>query len=142
MLSKRNWKYLNRAHALAATSTYGTKNIKIGAVLVDKHRNEYHGKNSCKSNPMQQKYNKHRFGQEIHDSIGHCMHAEMAAIKTAINKRVDLTGATIYVARIGSKRSEYGMCRPCAACFDAIRAVGIGDIFYTTEQGVAHEHVM
>lgn len=77
----------------------------------------------------------------FHDAISHVMHAEMAAIKKAINKRADLVGASIYVARVGGKHSEYGMCRPCAACLGAIRAVGIAEIFYTTEQGFAYEQL-
>lgn len=141
MLTKHDLKYLRRAHSLAATSTYGTKNIKIGAVVVDKQGNTYSGKNTKKSDPIQQKYNHKRFGQDVHDSIGHSMHAEMAAIKNAIIKRANLQGATIYVSRVGGSHSEYGMCRPCPACIGAVKAVGIEHIIYTTEQGVCHEYV-
>lgn len=140
--TKRDMKYFQHALALAETSTYAPKNIKIGAVVVDKRGLEYAGKNISKSHPLQQKFNHKRFGLDIHDGIGHSLHAEMAAIKVAINKRIDLTGASIYVARIGGKHSQYGMCRPCAACMSAARAVGITDIFYTTEEGIAHERVM
>jgi len=142
LLTKRAKKHLKHALTLAHSSTYGTKNIKIGAVLVDKRGNTYTGSNSNKSHPLQHRYNKHRFGVEIHDTIGHSLHAELAAIKSAINKRVDLTGAAIYIVRVGSKTFNFGMCRPCAACMGAILAVGITDIFYTTEQGVAHERVL
>lgn len=140
--TKRDWKHLNNALSLAHTSTYGIKNIRIGAIVVDKQGNTYTGSNSNKSHPMQRRYNKRRFGMEIHDTIVHTLHAEMAAIKNAINKRVDLNGAAIYVSRVGGKNTKYGMCRPCKACMGAIQAVGITDIFYTTEQGIAHERVM
>lgn len=140
-LRKRDLKYFNRALSLAHTSTYGVKNIKIGATVVDKRGNTYDGYNSKKSNPLQYHHNKRRFGMEIHDGISHALHAEMAAIKLAINKRVDLTGASLYVARVGGRDSPYGMCRPCAACMGAAIAVGITDIFYTTECGYAHERI-
>jgi tRNA(Arg) A34 adenosine deaminase TadA len=133
---KRDLKYFNRALGLAHTSTYGVKNIKIGATVVDKRGNTYDGCNSKKSNPLQYHHNKRRFDMHIHDGITHTLHAEMAAIKLAINKRIDLTGASLYVARVGGKESSYGMCRPGAAV-----AVGITDIFYTTECGYAHERI-
>jgi len=138
---KKELKYLASALTLAHSSTYGVKNIKIGALVVDKRGNQYIGRNSSKSDPMQYFYNKKRFDGEIFDSVGHALHAEMAAIKNAINRRVDLTGAAIYIARVGSN-TQYGMCRPCAACLAAVIAVGITDIFYTTEQGIAHERVL
>ena len=140
-LRKRDLKYFNRALSLAHTSTYGIKNIKIGATVVDKRGNAYDGTNSKKSHPMQRRFNHRRFGGIIHDAISHAMHAEMAAIKLAINKRADLNGASIYVARVGGRDSIYGMCRPCAACMGAAIAVGITDIFYTTEHGYAHEQI-
>jgi len=140
--TKRDLKYFKRAFNLARSSTYGTKNIRIGACVVDKRGTIYDGSNSKKSHPMQHRFNKRRFGGEVIDTVGHTLHAEMAAIKAAINKRVDLNGAAIYVARVGGKHSFYGMCRPCRACMGAIQAVGIVDIFYTTEQGYAHERVL
>jgi deoxycytidylate deaminase len=139
---KKELRHLAGAFALARTSICGNRNIKIGATVVDKRGIQYSGVNSNKSHPMQQRFNKRRFGAEIHDTVGHTLHAEMAAIKNAINRRVDLTGAAIYIARIGGKNTKYGMCRPCKACMEAIISVGITDIFYTTEQGIAHERVM
>lgn len=49
-LRKRDLKYFNRALSLAHTSTYGVKNIKIGATVVDKCGNTYDGYNS--KNPI------------------------------------------------------------------------------------------
>lgn len=141
-MRKRDHRFFNRAFALAQKSTYGIKNIRIGATVVDKRGNTYDGVNSKKSHPMQRRFNTRRFGGEVPDKVGHTIHAEMAAIRAAINKRADLTGASIYVARIGGRDSIYGMCRPCKACMGAIQAVGITDIFYTTERGYAHEQVL
>lgn len=138
---KRDLKYFNRALSLAHTSTYDSKNIKIGATVVDKRGNTYDGCNSKKSHPLQRQFNHRRFSGVHLDTVTHAMHAEMAAIKLAINKRVDLTGASVYVARVGGRDSLYGMCRPCAACLGAAIAVGITDIFYTTECGYAHERI-
>jgi deoxycytidylate deaminase len=60
----------------------------------------------------------------------HCsVHAEVDAIK----KAKDVTGATIYVARV-NKRGEARDSRPCKRCYEVIRTNGIKKIVYTTSE--------
>lgn len=60
----------------------------------------------------------------------HCsVHAEVDAIK----KAKDVSGATIYVARV-NRRGEARDSRPCKRCYEVIRKNGIKKIVYTTSE--------
>ena len=60
----------------------------------------------------------------------HCsVHAEIDAIK----KAKDVTGATIYVARV-NKRGKARDSRPCTRCYEVIKNNGIKKIIYTTSE--------
>jgi deoxycytidylate deaminase len=60
----------------------------------------------------------------------HCsVHAEVDAIKRA----KDVSGATIYVARV-NRRGEQRDSRPCSRCYEAIKESGIRKIVYTTSE--------
>jgi deoxycytidylate deaminase len=60
----------------------------------------------------------------------HCsVHAEVDAIK----KAKDVSGATIYVARV-NRRGEQRDSRPCSRCYEAIKSSGIKKIVYTTSE--------
>jgi len=60
----------------------------------------------------------------------HCsVHAEIDAIKKAKN----VSGATIYVARI-NKRGQQRDSRPCSSCLESIRRNGIKKIVYTMSE--------
>lgn len=60
----------------------------------------------------------------------HCsVHAEVDAIKRAR----DVSGATIYVARV-NRRGEQRDSRPCSRCYEAIKESGIRKIVYTTSE--------
>ena len=60
----------------------------------------------------------------------HCsVHAEVDAIK----KAKDVTGATIYVARV-NKRGKARDSRPCNRCYEVIKNNGIKKIVYSTSE--------
>lgn len=60
----------------------------------------------------------------------HCsVHAEIDAIK----KAKDVSGATIYVARV-NKRGVARDSRPCNRCYEVIKNNGIKKIIYTTSE--------
>ena len=64
------------------------------------------------------------------------LHAEGAAIlKLLKEKRLsDLAGSEMYITRF-TKGGAVGLSKPCAACMDLIRSVGIRKIHYTTNDG-------
>ena len=111
--------------------------VKIGAVVVNKHRIISSGYNSKhKTHRLQAEYNKERFDGYSSGMI----HAEMSALLPLIN-RVDLSKATLYVYR-EQKNGELGMCRPCKACMAIIKELGIKKIHYTTPDGYAEEYIL
>lgn len=64
------------------------------------------------------------------------LHAEAAAILKLLKegRLHDLAGSDLYVTRL-TKRGVISMSRPCSACSDLIRSVGIARVFYTTDMG-------
>ena len=112
--------------------------IKIGSIVVYKHSVIGMGSNTLKTAPAQRVYNKFRGDQspEIHR-----LHAEMQAISRARRNRSSLKGAKLFVYR-ETKRGELAMCRPCAACMQAIKDAGIKKIYYTTADGFCQETLL
>ena len=117
---------------------------KAEAEKSDYDRFKLGGKNGNKSHPMQRKYNRlyRKFnctdGQYIHDSV----HAEISAITSipyVVGKDVDFSKVKIFVYRIcKGKKYGYGNARPCDACMNAIRELGIKNVYYTDDDGYAY----
>lgn len=95
--------------------------MKHGAVIVKGGRVISTGINKDRSHPRIVS------SEHIKD---HCsVHAEVDAIK----KAKDVTGATIYVARV-NRRGKARDSRPCSRCYEVIRSNGIKKIVYTTSE--------
>ena len=113
----------------------------IGAVIVYNKTIIGKGCNSDKTHPMQKKYNNlyRTFNNEYGGFIKHSIHAEIAAITSipyVIGKEVDFNKAKIYIYRISpGKKRGYGRAKPCKACLNAIRDLGIKNVYYSDEDG-------
>lgn len=59
------------------------------------------------------------------------VHAEVAALNAC--RKTDLTGATIYVARIARKDDSPAMSKPCVNCQAALKARGVKTVYYTID---------
>lgn len=95
--------------------------MKHGSVIVKGGRVISTGINKERSHPMIVS------AEHIKD---HCsVHAEVDAIKKAKN----VSGATIYVARV-NKRGEHRESRPCKSCYETIKNSKIKKIVYTTSE--------
>lgn len=135
-------KMFHYAYLEALKSDY--KRFNIGCVIVYKHTIIGRGHNSNKSDPMQKQYNrKYRTfnyvgGTYIHDSL----HAEISALKSisyVVGKEVDFSKAKIYVYRISKgKRLGFGCSKPCCACMNAIRDIGIKHVYFTDDDGYSY----
>ena len=79
-------------------------------------------------------YSKHLRFRRFSESI----HAEQDAILQLLKARRgdELVGATIYVSRINNSEKPM-LSRPCAMCNSLIQAVGIRQVVFTTNEGVA-----
>lgn len=58
------------------------------------------------------------------------IHAEVAALNNC--RKVDLNGATIFVARV-LKDGSQAMSKPCADCQKQLKARGIKKVYYTID---------
>lgn len=113
-----------------AKSTAPIRGARVAAVIYRRNRILSCGTNSRKSSPFQKKYARNA------ESI--CFHAEVAAIKRALNSNISLDACNMLVVR--AKKSptgmwQYGMAKPCAGCQTCIAAFGLQAVFYTTDKG-------
>lgn len=137
-ITNRDVKFFELALAAARTSRHSKAHI--GAVVVSNKDVVSVGVNQRdKTHPMQKKYNVARFGFDS-DALRHCTHAEIDAL-TKVKNVGQYKNIRVYVGRT-MKNGELGMCRPCPACFNALKDHGINEIFYTTEHGFAHEVIV
>lgn len=120
------------------------KRFHVGCVIVNGHTIIGRGRNSIKSHPMQKEYNK-RYrefnsteGKFILDSVHAEIHA-LSSIPYIVGKEVDWSKVKIYIYRIcKGKKSGYGCSKPCPACMNAIRDMGIRQIYFTDEEGLSY----
>lgn len=119
IMSKSDQKYLAQAVDLAKMSEC---NYKHGAVIRKSGKTISVGVNYGVNDPA---YLSDEVAAE-HAAI----HAEVAAMNAA--RKVDLNGATIYVARV-IKNGEPRMSKPCERCQKALKERGIRKVFYTLD---------
>lgn len=126
---------------LAATLSFSSnKQERIGAVISNKNRIVSWGVSLKKTHPIQGKYNKIRFADNIGEpgiDIAH-IHAEIDALNRVKSK--NLKGHTMYIYR-ESLNGDLRMCRPCKGCMQALKDRGIKKIVYTTPDGIAFERI-
>lgn len=107
-----------------------------GCVVVYKNKIIGTGFNTCKTHPIQRKYNGFRFEC---DWSPHCMHAEVHALSQLINNSdINWSKVHVYVYR-EHKNGVRAIARPCKSCMQLIKDLGIKYIHYTTEDGYADE---
>lgn len=126
-----------RAHfgAAKAISELSDHRVKIGCVVVNKHRIVSSGFNSgTKCNSLQAKLDRLRYGC---DCPGH-PNAELMALYPLIKSDVDLTAASIFVYR-QTKDGRLACAKPCPSCEWLIRQCGIKKVYYTTKENMTME---
>lgn len=135
-MTKRDKRMIN--HALHMADMSDAIPYKIGCVVAQKNKIINASFNSSKTHPMQKHYNKERFDG---DDTPHRVHAEIHALAPYIEDDVDWKNVTVYIARKRRCDGENGMSRPCPACMKMIKSLGIKNIVYTTDFGIAKESV-
>ena len=133
MLSNTDYKYFQKAHQIATISDY--KKTHVGCVAVYQGQVIGLGCNCNKTHPIQKKYNRYR---KPSDSMLPKLHAEISCLKQIKHLDINFSKVKLYIYRI-RKDQPFGMARPCPSCMAAIRDLGVRNIFYTTNDGYAHE---
>lgn len=134
---------INFEHARRLSLKSEYTRAPFGVVVVYKGKVIGSGINRIKTNPIQEKYNKYRTFQKNENSyIRSSVHAEIDALYPLIdNTDINWKKAQIYIYR-RCKSREHGMARPCPACMQLIKELGIKSIYYTTDTGFANEIIV
>ena len=134
-------RYFDIAKRVALKSEFDR--APTGCVVVYKNKVIGTGRNFYKTHPLQKKYNRYRtFDEHNYPYIRPSVHAEIAALSSLIdNPDINWSKVDIYIYRCCKSR-EFGLARPCAGCMQLIRDLGIKNVYYTTDYGVAHEEIL
>lgn len=117
----------------------------IGCVIVYKKHIISYGHNKEKTHPLQKKFNRYRKFNNCKGSyIKHSIHAEIDAISQIpfiVGKMLDeedgWNKVKIYVWR-STKTKKFACAKPCEACMEMIKSIGIRHLYYTEDYGIAY----
>lgn len=123
--------------------------FKLGCVVVYKKKIISCGHNKDKTHPNQKKYNKYRdFNNVEHIYIKHSVHAEIDAISGIpflVGKKIDEENGwdkvKVYVYRY-SKTKTLACARPCEACMEMIKSLGIKHVYFTDDYGIGYINIL
>ena len=136
-----NPRFLKFAKEASKESTYeGSRtNVNIGAVLVYHGTILAKGSNTNKTHPMQDRVNAQRYDKN--SITKYCppkMHAEIACLIKCRRLDIDFSKAELYVYR-EYRDGTKALARPCKACRQALKEMGIKKVCYSTEEGYCEE---
>ena len=139
MISKNDKKYFEKARSIASISDF--KKTHVGCVAVYQGGIIGIGCNTNKTHPMQLKYNRYRRNKYHSESFIPKLHAEINCIRAIRHMDIDFSRVKLFVYRISNDNQPFGIARPCPSCMAAIKDLGIRNIYYTTNEGYAHEKI-
>jgi len=142
--SKFDYKMFDAARRVAETSDF--ESFHLGCVVVYKRRIIAAASNTVKTHPMQKKYNrKYRKFKQGNKPIRDSLHAEMAAINSIpypVAQQLQWKDVSVYVYRIcRGKPLGHGLAKPCRACMNALKDLGVGHLYYTGEDSFIYERL-
>lgn len=137
-MEKINKKYFKKAYYAAKISDF--PQVHVGCVAIYKGSVIGIGFNSNKTHPMQKYYNRFR-EEEGNNHFAPKLHAEISCINSIRHLNIPFSKVQLYIYRICQDR-PHGISRPCPSCMAAIKDLGVKDIYYTTDDGFAHERLM
>lgn len=117
----------------------GSSSVKIGCIIAYKGSILAKGWNTDKTHSVQARYNKWRY-KESNRYLPAKLHSELAALRRIKYLNIDFSKVHIYIYR-EYQNGKLALCRPCNACFAAIKQMGIRHIHYTTEDGFCYEKI-
>ena len=133
-MTHTDYKYFRKAQQTALISDY--HKTHVGCVAVYQGNIIGMGYNCNKTHPVQKFYNKYR---KQSDSMLPKLHAEINCINSIRHLDINFSKVKLYIYRV-MKDKPFGMSRPCPSCMEAIKDIGIRDI-YTSNDGYVHERI-
>lgn len=139
-MRKSDIRFFQKARSIAAVSDF--PKIHVGCIAIYQGSIIGIGCNTNKTHPVQKYYNRFRTNDGIgsSESLLPKMHAEINCINSIRHLAIDFSKVKLYIYRI-RKDQPYGIARPCPSCMEAIKDIGIREIYYTTDDGFAHENI-
>lgn len=119
----------------------GASAVRIGTIIAYKGAVLAKGWNRDKTHSIQEKYCHKRYAPSKTHYFPSKQHAEVHALSKVRYLDIDFSKVEIYNYR-ELKDGSLAMARPCEACLEVIKRYGIINIFYTTQDGYAHEKLM
>lgn len=137
-LTNADYKFFDKAKHIADVSDY--KKVHVGCVAVYQGNVIGIGCNTNKTHPKQKYYNRYRGITTDNAKCAPKLHAEISCLNSLRNLDIQFSKVKLYIYRSRIDQ-EHGMARPCPACMAAIKDFGIKNVYYTTDEGMAYEHV-
>lgn len=75
----------------------------------------------------------HKSAKKLHPKFQKWKYSIHAEVDCILKARTDLSGATIYVIRLG-KNGQFLLSRPCSHCLSYLKHVGIKKVYYSTNK--------
>lgn len=120
-----------------ADYTGGNNIVQIGCVVAYKGTILAKGYNTDRTHTIQAQYNKYRYNYKGNSYVPDKCHAELTALNKIRYLDIDFSKVHLYVYR-SYRSGGLANCRPCKACENYARALGIKHIHYTDESGYCH----
>lgn len=132
-LSRRENRYMDVARLVSRTSDY--HGAHIGCVVAHKKVILSVASNSEKTHSLQGIYNTYRnFDIKDNNVVMHKLHAEICALSLIYKKNIDWKNVEVYVYREW-RNGRPAISRPCPACSQFMRDLGIRTIIYNDING-------
>ena len=142
-MTQFNHKKINRYLDMAKKASKNSDFTKhhLGAVAIYRGSLLATGYNSCKTSPLQKKYNHEReYMAEANFANTNSTHAEMACLSKIRYLDIDFNKVKLCVYR-EHKNGIKALARPCPACQKMIKDMGIKEVWYTTENSFRYERM-
>ena len=138
-MQKIDYRYFQKARQVALVSDFAK--VHIGCVAIYQGRIIGIGCNTNKTHPQQLYYNRFRVCQDENILNGlPKLHAEINCLNAIRNMDINFGRVKLYIYRARCDQL-HSMARPCRSCMEAIKDIGIKHIYYTTDEGFAHERI-
>lgn len=136
--SKKQLKFFEKAAEVACDSDFDR--YHLGCIAVLKNKIVAASPNRLKTHTLQAEYDKYRDFNNIRSDPKnmHSLHAEIACLNMLKYQNINYMDLELYIVRLRRDR-DYGLARPCAACSQYIKNLGIRKLFYTSNFGFVFE---
>lgn len=112
--------------------------VRVGCVVAYKGNVLAAGWNSNKTHPVQAHYNQYRKLRPSTAPYPAQLHAETAALVQLRGEDIPWDKVDVFVYRL-RRDCPHGLAAPCPGCKQYLMDMGVKSIYYTTDDGYAHE---